>query len=159
MRIRQGMSQQAYAAHVGVSRRRVRQLIKAGVVVLHGDGSIDFQASDARMATKEAAVFDFERERARREHFQAEKFRLEAEAAALKVARLRGDLLDRKETEDTVLAVFLQVREGVQALPRRLGLSDREAYDRAVQECNDLLHRLADACQEYIPSEHREERS
>jgi len=44
----QGMSEREYAARVGLSRGAVQKAKASGRLVLHGDGSIDAAASDAR---------------------------------------------------------------------------------------------------------------
>ena len=46
----QGMSERQYAAHVGLSRGAIQKAKAAGRLVLHADGSIDADASDARRA-------------------------------------------------------------------------------------------------------------
>ena len=46
----QGMSERAYAAHVGLSRGAIQKARKSGRLVLFADGSIDAAASDARRA-------------------------------------------------------------------------------------------------------------
>ena len=46
----QGMSERGYAARVGLSRGAVQKAKDAGRLVLHDDGSIDAEASDARRA-------------------------------------------------------------------------------------------------------------
>jgi hypothetical protein len=45
-----GMSERQYAAHVGLSRGAIQKAKASGRLVLHSDGSIDAQASDARRA-------------------------------------------------------------------------------------------------------------
>ena len=46
----QGMSERQYAARVGLSRGAIQKAKAAGRLVLHADGSIDADASDARRA-------------------------------------------------------------------------------------------------------------
>jgi hypothetical protein len=46
----QGMSERDYAAHAGLSRGAIQKAKAAGRLVLHADGSIDADASDARRA-------------------------------------------------------------------------------------------------------------
>ena len=46
----QGMSERQYAARVGLSRGAIQKAKAAGRLVLHKDGSIDAEASDARRA-------------------------------------------------------------------------------------------------------------
>jgi hypothetical protein len=46
----QGLSERQYAAHVGLSRGAIQKAKAAGRLVLHEDGSIDAEASDARRA-------------------------------------------------------------------------------------------------------------
>lgn len=46
----QGMSERQYAGHVGLSRGAIQKAKAAGRLVLHEDGSIDAEASDARRA-------------------------------------------------------------------------------------------------------------
>ncbi|HVL21663.1 MAG TPA: hypothetical protein VM422_11910 [Amaricoccus sp.] len=47
----QGMSERDYAARAGLSRGAIQKAKAAGRLVLHPDGSIDPEASDARRAT------------------------------------------------------------------------------------------------------------
>src|SRR5512144_1418616 len=47
---RAGMSERAYAAHAGISRGAVQKARASGRLVLHADGSINVEASDARRA-------------------------------------------------------------------------------------------------------------
>jgi hypothetical protein len=47
---RAGMSERAYAAHAGISRGAVQKSRTSGRLVLHTDGSINAEASDARRA-------------------------------------------------------------------------------------------------------------
>ena len=46
----QGMSEREYAARAGLSRGAIQKAKTAGRLVLHPDGSIDADASDARRA-------------------------------------------------------------------------------------------------------------
>jgi hypothetical protein len=46
----QGLSERQYAARVGLSRGAIQKAKTAGRLVLHADGSIDAEASDARRA-------------------------------------------------------------------------------------------------------------
>ena len=46
----QGMSERQYAGHVGLSRGAIQKAKAAGRLVLHEDGSIDADGSDARRA-------------------------------------------------------------------------------------------------------------
>ena len=46
----QGMSEREYAARAGLSRGAIQKAKTAGRLVLHPDGSIDAEASDARRA-------------------------------------------------------------------------------------------------------------
>jgi len=46
----QGLSERQYAARVGLSRGAIQKAKAAGRLVLHEDGSIDAEASDARRA-------------------------------------------------------------------------------------------------------------
>ena len=48
----QGMSEREYAAHAGLSRGAIQKAKAAGRLVLHPDGSIDADASDARRAPR-----------------------------------------------------------------------------------------------------------
>ena len=47
----QGMSERDYAARAGLSRGAIQKAKAAGRLVLHPDGSIDPEASDARRAS------------------------------------------------------------------------------------------------------------
>ena len=46
----EGMSEREYAAHSGLSRGAIQKARKSGRLVVHGDGSINAAASDARRA-------------------------------------------------------------------------------------------------------------
>lgn len=46
----EGMSERDYSAHSGLSRGAIQKARKTGRLVVHGDGSIDAAASDARRA-------------------------------------------------------------------------------------------------------------
>ena len=47
---RAGLSEREYAAHAGISRGAVQKARTSGRLVLHADGSINAEASDARRA-------------------------------------------------------------------------------------------------------------
>ena len=47
----EGMSERQYASHVGLLRGAIKKAKTSGRLVLHGDGSIDARASDARRAS------------------------------------------------------------------------------------------------------------
>ena len=139
----QGLSERQYAARVGLSRGAIQKAKDAGRLVLHGDGSIDAEASDKRRA----AMTDPAKSRAAPKSSAAPKAKLKPvpEAAVAAV----GDTL-REEGLPTPVAgggtTYLQAKtanEVLKAQERRIRLQKLtgELVDRARAET--LLFRLA----------------
>ena len=74
----QGMSEREYAARAGLSRGAIQKAKTAGRLVLHPDGSIDADASDARRA----AATDPSKQRRRAAERPPARLGAEAEAGA-----------------------------------------------------------------------------
>jgi hypothetical protein len=141
----QGMSERDYAARAGVSRGAIQKAKTAGRLVLHPDGSIDADASDARRA----AATDPSKQRGARASEQAPR----ASAATLKpvptaaVAAMSDTLREHGLPPPAAGgATFLQAKtanEVLQSQERRLKLQKLkgELVDRARAEA--LVFRLA----------------
>jgi hypothetical protein len=134
----QGMSERDYAARVGLSRGAIQKAKAAGRLVLHPDGSIDPDASDARRA----AATDPSKQRPK----TREKLRPVPNAALSAVGdTLRENGLPPPATGG---ATFLQAKtanEVLKSQERRLKLQKMkgELVDRARAEA--LVFRLARA--------------
>ena len=98
----QGMSERDYAARAGLSRGAIQKAKLAGRLVLHADGSIDPDASDARRHH-----LDAHHERRREEHSPQEP---EAELrAGLGVGRDAGRIVVRGAGDETWAQALEQV--------------------------------------------------
>jgi hypothetical protein len=140
----QGMSERDYAARAGLSRGAIQKAKTAGRLVLHADGSIDPDASDARRA----AATDPSKQRGARSPSAQESplaAKLKAVPAAAVVAV--GDTLrENGLPPPTGGATFLQAKtanEVLKSQERRLKLQKLkgELVDRARAEA--LVFRLA----------------
>ena len=119
----QGMSEREYAARAGLSRGAIQKAKAAGRLVLHPDGSIDPEASDARRA----AATDPSKQRAAAERAPAPKLK-PVPAAALSAV---GDTLREHGLPPppaTGGATFLRVTALRAAIARN---ADRHATDLA----------------------------
>jgi len=149
----QGMSERAYAAHVGLSRGAVQKAKETGRLVQHADGSIDATASDARRAattdpsksralpkastprmkpvpdTALSAVGDTLREQGLSTpatgggttFLQARTANevLKAQERKLKLAMLKGALIDRERAVGLVFRLAREERDGWVTWPAR----------------------------------------
>jgi len=141
----QGLSERAYAARVGLSRGAIQKAKDAGRLVLHADGSIDAEASDARRA----AMTDPAKSRAASTRPAARptaaRLKPVSEAAVASVGEtLREEGLAAPATSGGT--TFLQARtanEVLKAQERRIRLQKlrAELVDRARAET--LMFRLA----------------
>jgi hypothetical protein len=136
----QGMSEREYAARVGFSRGAIQKAKTAGRLVLHPDGSIDAEASDARRAT----ATDPSKQRATAERVTAAKLKPVPNVALTAV----GDTLREHGLPPPATggATFLQAKtanEVLKSQERRLKLQKLkgELVDRARAEA--LVFRLA----------------
>ena len=136
----QGMSERDYAARAGLSRGAIQKAKAAGRLVLHPDGSIDPEASDARRAS----ATDPSKQRATAERATAPKLKPVPNAAISAVGdTLRENGLPPPATGG---ATFLQAKtanEVLKSQERRLKLQKMkgELVDRARAEA--LVFRLA----------------
>jgi hypothetical protein len=136
----QGMSERDYAARAGLSRGAIQKAKAAGRLVLHPDGSIDPEASDARRAS----ATDPSKQRATAELLPAPKLKPVPNAAISAVGdTLRENGLPPPATGG---ATFLQAKtanEVLKSQERRLKLQKMkgELVDRARAEA--LVFRLA----------------
>jgi hypothetical protein len=136
----QGMSERDYAARAGLSRGAIQKAKAAGRLVLHADGSIDPEASDARRASGT----DPSKQRATSERAPAPKLKPVPNAAISAV----GDTLRENGLPPPASggATFLQAKtanEVLKSQERRLKLSRMkgELVDRARAEA--VVFRLA----------------
>ena len=137
----QGMSEREYAARAGLSRGAIQKAKTAGRLVLHADGSIDPEASDARRA----AATDPSKQRAAPEPAHAPPKLKPVPNAAISAV---GDTLRENGLPPPATggATFLQAKtanEVLKSQERRLKLQKLkgELVDRARAEA--LVFRLA----------------
>jgi hypothetical protein len=134
------MSEREYAAHAGLSRGAIQKAKAAGRLVLHADGSIDPDASDARRAV----ATDPSKQRGARSPTPAQpKLRPVSNAA---VSAVGDTLRENGLTPPAGSATFLQAKtanEVLKSQERRLKLQKLkgELVDRARAEA--LVFRLA----------------
>jgi hypothetical protein len=141
----QGMSERDYAVRVGLSRGAIQKAKAAGRLVVHADGSIDPEASDARRATTtDPSKLRATVEGATTERASAAKLKPVPNAALSAVGdTLRENGLPPPATGG---ATFLQAKtanEVLKSQERRLKLQKMkgELVDRARAEA--LVFRLA----------------
>jgi hypothetical protein len=145
----QGMSERDYAARAGLSRGAIQKAKVAGRLVLHPDGSIDAEASDARRAAATdpskqrpepapkmkpvptaavAAVGDTLREHGLRPPSGSGATFLQAKTAnevlksqerRLKLQKLKGELVDRARAEALVFRLARETRDAWVNWPAR----------------------------------------
>ena len=137
----QGMSERDYAARAGLSRGAIQKAKAAGRLVLHADGSIDAEASDARRA----AATDPSKQGATSERAPGEPKLKPVPNAAISAV---GDTLRENGLAPPAMggATFLQAKtanEVLKSQERRLKLQKLkgELVDRARAEA--LVFRLA----------------
>ncbi|MCP4935943.1 MAG: DNA packaging protein [bacterium] len=124
------LSKSGFAKKVGITPGRVSQLIRKGLPV-DDDGKIDVargrlwiaeNVNPIRAAAQkqESLPLGDERQQAT---LTSERIRLaseQADAASLKNARLRGELVPAIEVENEWAAILRKVRAGVMAVPSRI---------------------------------------
>ena len=139
----QGLSERQYAAHRGVSRGAVQKARTSGRLVLHEDGSIDAAGSDARWssstdpamarrsikpvpATAIAGVRDTLAEAGQptagaTTFMQARTANevLKAQERKLKLAQLKGELIDRNRAVGLVFRLAREERDAWVTWPAR----------------------------------------
>ncbi|MBP7242407.1 hypothetical protein [Amaricoccus sp.] len=149
----QGMSEREYAARAGLSRGAIQKAKTAGRLVLHADGSIDAEASDARRA----GTTDPSKQRPAVERSSAPKLKpvpnaalsavgdtlrehglpppasggatflqaktanevLKSQERRLKLAKLKGELVDRDRAEALVFRLAREARDAWVNWPAR----------------------------------------
>lgn len=155
---RQGMSESEYARHLGISQPAVNQAKRAGRIVMFPDGSIDQEESDRKYFEMTDLV---QSERGRvspgpgkgegpRANHTSQYMRVrvmrEAVAAQLgreKLARVRGEVIDRGQAAALVFAMARQERDAWLTWPTRvaaaiaaeLGTPESPLPIHAVQVC------------------------
>jgi hypothetical protein len=147
---RHGMSERAYAAHAGISRGAVQKARASGRLVLHADGSIDVEASDARRAqatdpakqrnhkppmrpvpdTAVGAVSETLREQGLSTpttaggmtYLQARTANevLKAQERKMRLAKLKGELVDRARAVSLVFRLARMERDAWAGWPARV---------------------------------------
>ena len=152
------LSKSAFARAVGVSPGRVSQMISKGLPV-EGDGKIDVargrlwiseNVDVGRSVAQGQSPFAFTEEK-HRHTLTAEKTRLakeQADAAELRNAVLRRDLVKASDVEREWSGILRKVRSGILAVPSRVRqqLAHLTAHDAAVIEAEirlvleDLAH-------------------
>lgn len=145
----QGMSERDYAARAGLSRGAIQKAKAAGRLVLHADGSIDAEASDARRAAANdpskqrgaaaakmkpvpnaavAAVGDTLRENGLAPPSGGGATFLQAKTAnevlksqerRLKLQKMKGELVDRARAESLVFRLARETRDAWVNWPAR----------------------------------------
>lgn len=131
---RQGMSEAQYARHVGISQPAVNQAKRAGRIVMFPDGSIDQVASDQRYFGETdlaqsargkgnagprgasgagAAASQFAQVKALHEIARTQMVRE-------KLARMRGEVISRREAERIVFALARSERDTWLQWPTRV---------------------------------------
>lgn len=168
---RTGLSRQSYANHLGVKIGEVQKLARKNMLIFHPDGSINVEATDRAIAgTIDRNVEPLENvertvnsneidhitvSNARKAYYQAELEKIEYETAL-------GELIKRKDTEDTVFRGAREVRDHFQLLPSRLakqlvGMNDeQEIYFYIQDEVNSGLELIVDTFMEYLPDQQGE---
>jgi hypothetical protein len=137
-----GMSERDYAAHAGLSRGAIQKSKAAGRLVLHADGSIDAEASEARRAVATdpsksrpaapaaaiSAVGDTLRENGLPPPGTGGATFLPAKTAnevlksqerRLKLQKLKGELVDRARAEALVFRLARETRDAWVNWPAR----------------------------------------
>ena len=136
----QGMSERDYAARAGLSRGAIQKAKAAGRLVLHPDGSIDPEASDARRAS----ATDPSKQRATSERAPAPKLKPVPNAAISAVGdTLRENGLSPPATGG---ATFLQAKtanEVLKSQERRLKLQKLKGELVVRARAEALVFRLA----------------
>ena len=130
-----------FSALLGISRQRVNELAREGVIPKTGRGQFD-------LAIAVPAYCAWLREAPERRggdaELKAEKVRLtreQADKAALENARLRGALLQAEEVERAWTAILVNLRANLLAIPARV--SARTAMPRETVQIIDAEMRAA----------------
>ena len=157
-RQRKGMSEREYAERIGRSRVSVQDMKRKNRIVLHPDGSIDPDASDARRAAMERAAATALEASPRlaklREAIEEQKLR----GHVLRNDREAGALIDRRKAEAKVFALARQERDAWQTWPSRVAAqiaaevgADRAAMQRALdREVRRHLEEIADTAEDML---------
>lgn len=151
------MSQRAYAAHRGESRRAVQKAIRDGRITVDADGKIDASKADAeweantdpakrRLAVESTpAASSFVQARAANEL-------LKAQERKIRLQRLKGEVVDRVKARALVVDLFRQERDSWLSWPARvapliaaeLGVASHRLHAALEKHVRDHLSALAD---------------
>lgn len=127
----EGMSERDYAAHSGLSRGAIQKARKNGRLVLHGDGSINAAASDARRAdmtdpdqqrrsTGGEAGFSGPADSASYLKARTALTVYQAQDRQLAIQKKKGTLVDRARAETLVFRLARQERDTWVTWPSRV---------------------------------------
>lgn len=133
-RQREGMTEAEYARHLGISQPAVNQAKRAGKIITHPDGSIDQERSDERYFG-ETDLMQSERGRSApgpgevgpraghaMQYMRAKTMQhmVQAQVGREKLARMRGEVVDRGEAQRIVFAMAREERDGWLTWPTRV---------------------------------------
>jgi phage terminase Nu1 subunit (DNA packaging protein) len=153
-----GLRQQTVADMLDVSQPTVSRMVHRGALETYADGSIrpdsvPHQGALHRMPNhapnepqQGETLHDYYRARARLEKAKADLAELKLEAA-------RGQLIDKKNVEDTATAVYRQVREGIEDGVERLSALTAAKYELPEPELRQLFSRHWDEVLEQLADE------
>ena len=140
----QRLSQQTVADLLDLSQPTISRLVRSGALETYADGSIrpdalPHQGASRRVSShtphepeKGAMQHEYYRQRARLE-------KVKADSAELKLAAARGKLIDKKHAEDTMTAVYRQVRQGIEDGVERLAAITAAKYRLPEPELRQLF--------------------
>lgn len=125
----QGVSEAEFARQIGVSQPAINMAKKKGKLVLFPDGSIDPEASIERYYG-ETDLEQSERGRAlagpranhAMQYLRAKTINqaISAQVAREKLARMRGEVVDRRQAQQIVFSLAREERNALLALPARI---------------------------------------
>ena len=130
-------TQKELAAKLGLSHRRVVQMVSEGMPITEGaysvDAALDWRSRNISVPSTHADDSKAELEKA--------KLRIEVQRGELKLRKEAGELVERAAFESKVLQMFHRVRSRLQAIPGEVG-SSIPPESRA-ETIADLQHKIA----------------
>lgn len=147
---RRVMSQAEYARHRGISKQGVNAHIKSGRLLpaLTNDGQIDVEAADGLLSAPAPS-----RPGSLLQTSKAEKARIDAEVAALDLARKKGEMVPRAAVQAAAQQLGATLRQALTDRRPQLitAIQTSEVPANAVRELDDILcTRLADAVEQAL---------
>lgn len=146
-----GASQQELAKHLELSPRRVRDLIKEGVLRPPGKGGHNLDAQRIRYIRHLRAIASRHRSRDGLVDLTAERARLAREQAnhqELLIAKAKGELVPRDAVVLTLQRIVLAAREKLRAIPSRaktlIPKLTRKDLARLLEMIDDALSELSE---------------